>query len=62
VLELSDRIINVLFSHDLQVGKMVNIARIMGLGMDPDECPEKYTLFEAEARRRIWWEMYSYDL
>ena len=41
---------------------MVNIARMMGLGMDPDEFPGKYSLFEAEARRRIWWEIYSYDL
>ena len=41
---------------------MVNIVRMMGLGMDPDEFPGKYSLFEAQARRRILWEIYSYDL
>jgi hypothetical protein len=46
----------------LQVGKMVNVARMMGLGMDPDEFPGKYSLFDAETRRRIWWEIYCYDL
>lgn len=44
------------------VGKMVNIARMMGLSMDPDEFPGKYSLFEAETRRRLWWDIYCYDL
>ncbi|TFK53011.1 hypothetical protein OE88DRAFT_1643729 [Heliocybe sulcata] len=44
------------------VGKMVNVARGMGLGMDPDEFPNKYSLFEAETRRRIWWDVFYYDL
>ena len=41
---------------------MVNVARIMGLAMDPDEFPGKYSLFEAETRRRVWWDVYCYDL
>jgi hypothetical protein len=41
---------------------MVNIARQMGLGMDPDEFPGRYSTFEAETRRRIWWDIYYYDL
>jgi hypothetical protein len=45
-----------------QVGKMVNIARTMGLEMDPDEFPGKFTLSEAETRRRVWWDVYCYDL
>ncbi|TBU25730.1 hypothetical protein BD311DRAFT_598604, partial [Dichomitus squalens] len=44
------------------VGKMVNVARMMGLAMDPDEFPGTYNLFEAETRRRVWWEVYYYDL
>ncbi|KIK93010.1 hypothetical protein PAXRUDRAFT_543239 [Paxillus rubicundulus Ve08.2h10] len=36
------------------VGKMVNVARTMGLDMDPDEFPGKFSLFEAESRRRLW--------
>lgn len=44
------------------VGKMTNVARMMGLGMDPDEFPGKYSLFEAETRRRIWWDVFCYDL
>ncbi|KAI0767379.1 hypothetical protein C8Q74DRAFT_1203680, partial [Fomes fomentarius] len=44
------------------VGKMVNVARMMGLAIDPDEFPGTYNLFEAETRRRIWWEVYYYDL
>lgn len=43
------------------VGKMVNIARIMGLSKDPDEFPRKYTLWEAEMRRRVWWDVFYYD-
>ena len=46
----------------LKVGKMVNVARMMGLGMDPDEFPGTYNLFEAETRRRVWWDVYYYDL
>ena len=45
-----------------QVGKMVNIARTMGLDMDPDEFPGKFNLFEAESRRRLWWDIFYYDL
>ncbi|EPQ51790.1 hypothetical protein GLOTRDRAFT_107927 [Gloeophyllum trabeum ATCC 11539] len=44
------------------VGKMVNVARAMGLAMDPDEFPSRYSLFEAETRRRIWWDVFYYDL
>lgn len=46
----------------LKVGKMVNVARMMGLAMDPDEFPGTYNLFESETRRRVWWEVYYYDL
>jgi Fungal specific transcription factor domain len=45
-----------------QVGKMVNVARMIGLGIDPDDVPGTYTLFDAEARRRIWWDIFYYDL
>ncbi|KAG6369108.1 hypothetical protein JVT61DRAFT_1466 [Boletus reticuloceps] len=45
-----------------EVGKMVNIARTMGLDMDPDEFPGKFNLFEAESRRRLWWDLFYYDL
>ena len=45
-----------------QVGKMVNIARTMGLDTDPDEFPGKFNLFEAESRRRLWWDIFYYDL
>lgn len=48
---------------------MVNIARGMGLARDPDEAhPEQgpkgqgYSVFEAETRRRIWWDILWYDL
>lgn len=41
---------------------MVNVARMMGLAMDPDEFADRYSLFEAETRRRIWWDVYYYDL
>ncbi|KAI0718612.1 hypothetical protein C8T65DRAFT_570571, partial [Cerioporus squamosus] len=44
------------------VGKMVNVARMMGLAMDPDEFLGTYNLFEAETRRRIWWEVFYFDL
>jgi len=45
-----------------QVGKMVNTARMMGLNMDPDDFPGTYPLFEAETRRRVWWDVFYYDL
>lgn len=41
---------------------MNNVARMMGLSHDPDEFPGKYTLFESEERRRVWWEVYWFDL
>ncbi|KAI0942812.1 hypothetical protein AcV7_002119 [Taiwanofungus camphoratus] len=44
------------------VGKMINVARMMGLAIDPDEFPGTYSLFEAETRRRIWWDVFYYDL
>ncbi len=44
------------------VGKLVNICKMMGLHLDPDEFPGKYSLFDAEARRRVWWDVYYYDL
>ncbi|KAI0753333.1 hypothetical protein C8Q80DRAFT_507598 [Daedaleopsis nitida] len=44
------------------VGKMVNVARMMGLAIDPDEFPGTYNLFEAETRRRVWWEVFYFDL
>lgn len=44
------------------VGKMINVARMMGLAIDPDEFPGTYSLFEAETRRRIWWDIYYYDM
>ncbi|KAI0312707.1 hypothetical protein OF83DRAFT_1066777 [Amylostereum chailletii] len=44
------------------VGKIVNIAQMMGLATDPDEFPGRYTLFEAEQRRRLWWDIYYYDV
>ena len=44
------------------LGKMVNITRMMGLERDPDEFPGKYTLWEAEMRRRMWWDVFYYDV
>jgi Fungal specific transcription factor domain len=48
------------------VGKMVNVARLMGLGRDPDEftcgAASKYSLWEAEMRRRMWWDVFYYDV
>lgn len=48
------------------VGKMVNVARMMGLARDPDEfslsAATKYSLWEAEMRRRLWWDVFYYDL
>jgi Fungal specific transcription factor domain len=44
------------------LGKVINIALMMGLSTDPDEFPGKYSLFEAEQRRRVWWDIYYYDV
>ena len=44
------------------MGKLIHISRVMGLCTDPDEFPGKYTLFEAELRRRLWWDIYYYDV
>lgn len=44
------------------LGKVINIAHMMGLSTDPDEFPGKYNLFEAEQRRRVWWDIYYYDV
>ncbi|KAF9224961.1 hypothetical protein BS17DRAFT_669963, partial [Gyrodon lividus] len=41
---------------------MVNVARTMGLDMDPDDFPGRFSLFEAESRRRLWWDIFYYDL
>jgi len=35
---------------------------MMGLAMDPDEFSGSYTLWEKEMRRRVWWDVYYYDL
>ncbi|KDQ07746.1 hypothetical protein BOTBODRAFT_119559, partial [Botryobasidium botryosum FD-172 SS1] len=50
-------------SHTLYptLGKLVNVARVMGLNVDPDE-HNKHSLFDAEMRRRAWWDLYYYDL
>ena len=44
------------------LGKAIHIGQMMGLSTDPDEFPGKYNLFEAEQRRRIWWDIYYYDV
>jgi len=53
------------------VGKMVNIARLMGLQFDPEEVGNtsdsgsgagRWSLWEKEMRRRVWWEVFYYDL
>jgi hypothetical protein len=44
------------------VGKVIHIGQMMGLSTDPDEFPGKYNIFEAEQRRRIWWDIYYYDV
>ncbi len=44
------------------LGKLIHIAHMMGLSTDPDEFPGKYNLFEAEQRRRVWWDIYYYDV
>lgn len=44
------------------LGKLIHIAHMMGLSTDPDEFPGKFSLFEAEQRRRVWWDIYYYDV
>ncbi|KIJ39181.1 hypothetical protein M422DRAFT_258072 [Sphaerobolus stellatus SS14] len=61
------------------IGRMVNVARLMGLGRGPDEFVQggsrgvkegvvkeeakgRYTIWKAEMRRRVWWEVFYYDL
>ncbi|KAI0301299.1 fungal-specific transcription factor domain-containing protein [Russula brevipes] len=44
------------------LGKVINIAYMMGLSTDPDEFPGRFSLFEAEQRRRVWWDIYYYDV
>ncbi|KAH9911636.1 Sec63 Brl domain-containing protein [Fomitopsis serialis] len=46
----------------LAVGKMINVARMMGLANEPDKFSGTYSLFDAEARRRVWWDVLYYDL
>ncbi|KZT60014.1 hypothetical protein CALCODRAFT_418704, partial [Calocera cornea HHB12733] len=41
---------------------MINIARTMGLHIDPDTHPGKYSPFESEMRRRVWWDIYYLDV
>ncbi|KAG1765659.1 hypothetical protein EDD22DRAFT_774766 [Suillus occidentalis] len=43
------------------IGKLVNIARTMGLDVDPDLTPGRYGLYESEARRRAWWDIWWWD-
>ncbi|KAG2347303.1 hypothetical protein BDR05DRAFT_876920 [Suillus weaverae] len=43
------------------IGKLVNIARAMGLDVDPDLTPGRYGLYESEARRRAWWDIWWWD-
>ncbi|KAG2128245.1 hypothetical protein DEU56DRAFT_742040, partial [Suillus clintonianus] len=40
---------------------LVNVARVMGLDVDPDLTPGKYGLYESEARRRAWWDVWWWD-
>ncbi|KAG8900159.1 hypothetical protein FRB99_006205 [Tulasnella sp. 403] len=49
------------------LGKVVNIARAMGLGIDPDSGTigkDSFAMgiWEKEMRRRIWWELCFFDL
>ncbi len=49
------------------LGKMVQVARGMALWIDPEDGgtstnPTSYGLFEIEMRRRMWWDVYYYDL
>ncbi|KAG0694292.1 hypothetical protein DFH29DRAFT_329972 [Suillus ampliporus] len=45
-----------------EIGKLVNIARTMGLDVDPDLTPGRYGLYESEARRRAWWDVWWWDV
>ncbi|KZO94686.1 hypothetical protein CALVIDRAFT_565430 [Calocera viscosa TUFC12733] len=45
-----------------EVGKMINIARFMGLHIDPGPLADKYSVFEMEMRRRVWWDIYYLDV
>ncbi|EJD37952.1 hypothetical protein AURDEDRAFT_187875 [Auricularia subglabra TFB-10046 SS5] len=42
--------------------KSVAAARSIGLGVDPGETPGRFSLFEAETRRRVWWDVLYHDL
>ncbi|KAF7978790.1 hypothetical protein HWV62_44848 [Athelia sp. TMB] len=44
------------------VCKMVAIARMMGLARDPSEAEARWTVWEAERRRRVWWGVFWWDL
>lgn len=49
-----------------EIGKVVNVARSMGLGIDPDTTMaggERHAMgiWEKEMRRRIWWELCGHD-
>ena len=41
-----------------RLARAVGVARLLGLHADPDEFPGTYGLFEAEVRRRVWWDVY----
>ena len=41
---------------------MVNIARQLGLSVDPDDVTGHYGPTEAEMRRMVWWEVFYHDL
>ena len=45
------------------VSEMAGIARFMGLNHDPDSPGgDKFSLYEKEMRRRLWWEIVSIDV
>ncbi|KAF7975092.1 hypothetical protein HWV62_10495 [Athelia sp. TMB] len=44
------------------VCKMVGIARMMGLARDPSEAEARWTSWEAERRRRVWWGVFWWDM
>ncbi|OJA13254.1 hypothetical protein AZE42_11181 [Rhizopogon vesiculosus] len=50
------------FAFHVVIGKLVNIARTMGLDVDPDLTPGRYGLYESEARRRAWWDVWWWDV
>lgn len=41
---------------------MVHISMLMGLATDPAPFSESFSIFEAETRRRIWWEVFCLDV